>query len=101
MRYLLILLLAFGSWPAQGDDLKDPTKRPDVVVAAAASHAAPVLPRVSAIFMSDSRQIAIFNDQPVRVGDSVGRYRIDEITSTGVRYSAAGHSAFAPLARHN
>jgi hypothetical protein len=53
---------------------------------------------VSAVFISSFRQVAIFNDQPVRVGDHVGAFRIDEINPNGVRYSAAGHSAFAPLA---
>jgi hypothetical protein len=101
MRYLPILLIALGSWPVQGADLKDPTKRPVVATATPAARAAAALPRVSAIFMSDARQVAIFNDQPVRVGDNVGRFRIEEITSAGVRYSAAGHFAFAPLAGHN
>ena len=63
--------------------------------------APPPLPCISAIFISGSRRVAIFNDQPVQVGDRVGAFRIEEITVNGVRYSAAGHSAFAPLAGHH
>jgi hypothetical protein len=69
----------------------------DVPVKHADEH--PLLPHVSAIFLSSRRRIAIFNDQPVRAGDRVGNYRIDEVTGQGVRYSSVGHSGFAPLGR--
>jgi hypothetical protein len=101
MRCLPLLLVLLAA-PALAADLKDPTRRPPPVIVAPpgtpAAVAAP--PRVSAIFISGSRQVAIFNDQPVRAGDSVGRFRIDEVTAHGVRYSVSGHSAFAPLAGH-
>ena len=84
---------------APAGDLKDPT-RPPAALAAAAAAVKPVLPRVTAVFVSADRQVAIFNDQPVRVGDSVGKYRIDAITAEGVRYTSDGHSAFAALGAH-
>jgi hypothetical protein len=46
----------------------------------------------------EHRRIAIFDAQPVRAGDTVGAYRIDEVDALGVRYSVSGHSEFAPLA---
>jgi hypothetical protein len=57
-----------------------------------------LLPQVTAIFLSSSRRIAVFNGQPVHAGDVVGGYRIDEVTALGVHYSASGRSAFAALA---
>jgi hypothetical protein len=53
---------------------------------------------VSAIFISGSRRVAVFNDQPVHEGDSVGAYRIETITATGVHYRSAGQLAYAALA---
>jgi len=55
------------------------------------------MPIVSAIFVSPTRSVAVFNDQPVHAGDRVGEYRIDEVSPRGVRYTTAGHTAFAPL----
>jgi hypothetical protein len=95
----VILLWTVGVLtPAYGVELKDPTRPP--VTSAPASHAGAhsLLPRVSAVFLSSGRRIAIFNAQPVQAGDSVGVYHIDEIEARGVRYSSSGHSAFAPLA---
>jgi len=83
---------------AMASDLKDPT-RPPAPIAAAKQHAEHVsLPVVSAIFISGSRRVAVFNDQPVHEGDSVGAYRIETITATGVHYRSAGQPAFAALA---
>ncbi len=55
------------------------------------------MPIVSAIFVSPTRSVAVFNDQPVHAGDRVGEYHIDEVSPRGVRYTTAGHTAFAPL----
>jgi hypothetical protein len=95
------LALAVSAWlpaAAVASDLKDPT-RPPAPIAAAKQHAEHVsLPVVSAIFISGSRRVAVFNDQPVHEGDSVGAYRIETITATGVHYRSAGQLAFAALA---
>jgi hypothetical protein len=94
---VLPLLLATGAAAAAGD-LKDPTQPPALPsqVTHAAEHVSQ--PKVSAIFFSGVRRIAIFNEQPVHAGDVVGAYQIDEVTVDGVRYTSGGHSAFAPLA---
>ena len=104
MRCAAMLLSMFGlPLCANGAELKDPTRQPvasspvaSTPAKAAGEHKLP--PRVSAIFLSSSRRIAIFNAQPVQAGDSVGAYHIDEIVAQGVRYTNSGHSAFAPLA---
>lgn len=95
---LLIVVCVGVAGVAAGADLKDPTRPPAAAAPShhAAAHAA--LPRVTAIFLSPARQVAIFNEQPVRVGDQVGSYRIDAISAAGVHYTSAGHSAFAALA---
>jgi hypothetical protein len=81
-----------------GAELKDPTRPPVTSTPVKAAGEYKPAPRVSAIFLSSSRRIAIFNAQPVQAGDSVGAYHIDEIDANGVRYTNSGHSAFAPLA---
>jgi hypothetical protein len=95
----LTIALAFTSGVAlhaSGEELRDPTRPPTPVITA--KHAEERKPQVSAVFMSNTRRIAIFNSQPVRAGDRVGIYHIDEVEAHGVRYSASGRSQFAPLA---
>jgi hypothetical protein len=103
MRALVWMLPPFlVAATAASADLKDPTRPPALpppVAAHGPEHAPP--PKVSAIFFSGVRRIAIFNEQPVHAGDVVGAFQIDEVTVDGVRYTSGGHSAFAPLAgRH-
>jgi hypothetical protein len=98
MRRVTVLLLAgVFSLAASAADLKDPTQPPIVNPPIKHADEHRLLPRVSAIFQSSSRRIAIFNDQPVRAGDHVGAFRIDEVTANGVRYTTSGHTAFASL----
>ena len=99
MRRAALLLLGVGAaLCARGQELKDPTRPPVTSAPDRPAGEHKQAPRVSAIFLSSSRRIAIFNAQPVQAGDRVGIYHIDEIEAHGVRYSSAGHSAFAPLA---
>jgi hypothetical protein len=99
VRYVgLCVLAAVFSLPASAEDLKDPTRPPIMDVPIKHNDGIKLLPHVSAIFVSSTRRIAIFNDQPVRAGDRVGAYLIDEVSARGVRYSTAGHTAFAALA---
>ncbi len=93
----LALLIASLGAPVAGGDLRDPT-RPPTAQAVRTVHG-PVIsePRVSAIFLSGTRKVAIVNDRLVKVGDTLGDLVIDEITSTGVRYRSAGHLKFAAL----
>jgi hypothetical protein len=99
MRRTPLWILALLCAPLAGAaDLKDPTL-PPIKVLPSLHAAAPPPPRTSAIFISNSRRVAIFNDQPVQAGDSVGAYHIDAVTALGVRYRTSGHDAFAPLIR--
>lgn len=94
---LVILLASSLAAGAVATDLRDPTRPPAPVVAVKHSTERVLLPRVSAIFVSSARRVAIFDDQPVHEGDVVGGYLIEAITATGVRYRHAGLVAFAPL----
>jgi hypothetical protein len=93
---VLLLALAFPAF-AHSEELKDPTRPPAIVVPGKHSEVHKALPHVTAIFLSGTRRIAIFNAQPVHAGESVGGYHIDEIAAEGVHYSMDGHSGFAPL----
>jgi hypothetical protein len=93
-----VLLVALGFSPfANCEELKDPTRPPANLAPGKHAEEHKALPHVTAIFLSGTRRIAIFNAQPVHAGDSVGGYHIDEIAAEGVRYSMSGHSGFAPL----
>jgi hypothetical protein len=92
----LLLALVFPM-VAHSEELKDPTRPPGIIVPGKHAGEQKALPRVTAIFLSGTRRIAIFNAQPVHAGDSVGGYHIDEIAAEGVRYSWSGRSGFAPL----
>lgn len=95
--YTSLWILALLCAPlADAAELKDPTL-PPIPVASQHAAAPKPLPRVSAIFISDSRRVAIFDDQPVQAGDNVGAYQIDAVTTLGVRYRTSGRVAFAPL----
>ena len=82
-------LLASGAWPMSHTwAAVDPT-RPQ----AAGTVLVPMRPavvggfRLSAVLHGSARSIAIVNGQPRAEGDRVGRYRIDGIEQTCVRYS--------------
>jgi hypothetical protein len=93
-----VLLVALGLPPFTNcEELKDPTRPPAVLVPGKDAEVHKALPHVTAIFLSGTRRIAIFNAQPVHAGDSVGGYHIDEVDPDGVRYSVSGHSGFASL----
>ena len=101
MRHAAALTLALAvanviAPHASGEELRDPTRPPTAIITA--KHAEEHKPQVSAVFVSNTRRIAIFNAQPVRAGDTVGIYHIDEVGAHGVRYSESGRSDFAPLA---
>jgi len=93
----LTLLIACLGAPVAGGDLHDPT-RPPTAQATRIMHGPLIAePRVSAIFLSGTRKVAIVNDRLVKVGDTLGDFVIDEITSTGVHYRSAGHLKFIAL----
>jgi hypothetical protein len=100
MKYLAAALaLLFAATAGHAQELKDPTLPPQVAAAAQTRRETPApRPRVTAIFLSAQRRVATFDDQPVHVGDRVGAFLIEEITSAGVRYRTQGQSLFAALA---
>jgi hypothetical protein len=98
VRGAVALILALSFPPlANCEELRDPTRPPGVILPGKHAEEHKVVPHVTAIFLSGTRRIAIFNARPVHAGESVGDYHIDEVAAEGVRYSVAGHSAFAPL----
>jgi hypothetical protein len=101
LAFVSMSLLAsiLSSAVSSASDLKDPTRPPAPVAPATHAEKHVALPVVSAIFISGTRRVAVFNDQPVHEGDSVGAYRIESITAEGVHYRSAGQTAFAALAR--
>jgi hypothetical protein len=97
LRIVGVLLGTSLAAAVSANDLRDPTRPPAPAVAVKHSTEHVLLPRVTAIFVSSARRVAIFDDQPVREGDVVGDYLIEAISATGVRYRHAGLVAFAPL----
>jgi hypothetical protein len=93
--WALVCAPGFAAY-THSEELRDPTRPPLLIPPG--KHAEEHTPRVSAVFLSSTRRIAIFEAQPVRAGDTVGAYHIDEVDVRGVRYRLSGHSAFAPLA---
>jgi MSHA biogenesis protein MshK len=92
------LLSLACSTAAIAADLVDPTRPP--VVARKVTGTAPVvdaLPRVTAIFQSGERRVAVFEGQVVKAGDRVGDVFIESISVDGVRYRRAGRVEFARL----
>jgi len=96
-RAFALSLLCLAGAGAMADELRDPTRPP--VPTTAAQHATKrvLVPRVTAIFISAARRVAIFDSQPVHEGDRVGDYLIATITATGVRYRLGQSFAFSPL----
>ncbi|HYM35398.1 MAG TPA: hypothetical protein VET48_08385 [Steroidobacteraceae bacterium] len=81
---------------AHADTLVDPT-RPVMSNKTAPTRNVEAPVRVTAIFRSNERCVAVFDGQVVKVGDRVGDLTIQEITADGVRYLRAGKVEFARL----
>jgi MSHA biogenesis protein MshK len=77
-------------------DLIDPM-RPAGPGNGPAHSAAPIRPRVTAVFLSGQRRVAVFDGRVVKVGDRVGDVTIEEISADGVRYMRAGKVEYARL----
>ena len=96
-RRLTALLALFGllAWPAAARDaLRDPTRPYGVDSAPAVS--APGL-RVSAIFVSDVRRVAVVNGHAVRIGDRVDGATVTSIDESTVGFDYQGHALRAEL----
>jgi hypothetical protein len=82
---------------AYADSLYDPTRPPWVTRNATGSKEVALAARVTAIFQSGDRRVAVFDGQVVKAGDRVGDVAIEAILPDGVRYRRAGRVEFARL----
>jgi MSHA biogenesis protein MshK len=94
--YLATLLLSsLAAQAAAADRLVDPTRPANAKAVASNEQVERV--RLEAIMRSDGAHIAIVNGKVVRAGDRVGSARIDEVSSSGIRYTRDGRSYAARL----
>lgn len=77
-------------------ELGDPT-RPSYVSPAGDGAVATAALRVSAVFISGDRRIAVINGQRLRVGESVGGAIISEILSNKVSFVRGDRTFSVPL----
>ncbi|MEQ8205622.1 MAG: hypothetical protein RIA65_05560 [Woeseia sp.] len=77
-------------------ELGDPT-RPSYVLPASDGAVASAVLRVSAVFISGDRRIAVINGQRLRVGESVGGATISEIESNQVSFVRGDRTFSVPL----
>ena len=91
---LLSLMWVAG---AQAETLVDPT-RPAFAAPSKQTASQPVMEsRVSAIFLSGDRRVAVFDGRVVKAGDRVGDAVIQEVLADGVRYARGGRVEVARL----
>jgi len=82
---------------SHADTLVDPTRPPITVHKSGPAREVESDVRVTAIFQSGERRVAVLNGQVVTAGDRVGAVTIQEINADGVRYVRAGRVEFARL----
>lgn len=95
---VMLAIVLMTSSVAGAGDLADPTRPP--VVARKPSATAPVVvatPRVTAIFQSGERRVAVLDGQVVKAGDRIGDVVVEAVTAEGVRYRRAGKVEYARL----
>lgn len=83
IKPVMLLAVALLAGHAASADLNDPT-RPSYVLQSPGAQAAPTSLRVSAVFISGDRRIAVINGQRVRVGDEVAGARVSAIAKNKV-----------------
>jgi hypothetical protein len=88
MKYALLGASMLFATLCAAADLRDPTRPP--VVSHAVTGAREPEPVLSAVMGASGSQIAIFNGQVVRTGDSVGGYTIVNIFEDRLTYRHAG-----------
>jgi hypothetical protein len=91
------MLLAMSSAHAEGlvDPTRPPATRQKAIVNAPAAER--VAPRVTAIFRSGERCVAVFDGKVVKAGDRIGDLVIEAIVADGVRFRRAGQVLFERL----
>jgi MSHA biogenesis protein MshK len=77
---------------AHAETLIDPTRPAAYAPTRSASTAQRVVeaPRVTAIFQTNGKRVAVFDGRVVKAGDQVGNVTIQEVLVDGVRLSRAG-----------
>ena len=93
----LAMLVIAATSLAHADSLIDPTRPPITVHKSGPAREVDPVVRVTAIFQSGERRVAVLDGQVVKVGDRVGAVTIQEINADGVRYLRAGRVEFARL----
>lgn len=96
-RIALALMLAASC--AHADALIDPTRPAFASTKSSSPMARSVDPvaRVTAIFQSGERRVAVFDGRVVKAGDRIGDVAIQEILADGVRFTRAGRVELARL----
>lgn len=89
----MIIGSAIAAFSAHAETLIDPT-RPAAYAPTRSAAAAPQrvveAPRVTAIFQTNGRRVAVFDGRVVKSGDRVGDVTIQEVLVDGVRLSRGG-----------
>jgi len=83
---------------ARADSIGDPM-RPAGARGVAATRVAPKASRVTAVFVSGERRVAVFDGRVVRSGDRVGDAVILEVLDDGVRFAQSGRVEVARLVK--
>ena len=86
---------------AEPPGLRDPMRppQPAAQAGAAAARHVPQPPRVSGLFRSGERRVAVVDGKAVRVGDQVSGARIEAILDDGIRYRRGAEVGVARIAR--
>ena len=96
----IALFLVAVSTLARADTLIDPTRPANAPTKATASvRSSEPVSRLTAIFQSNDRRVAVLDGRVVKVGDRIGDAVIQEIFLDSVRYVRAGRVEIARLPR--
>lgn len=99
----LVLTMALTiAAPSSADSLGDPMRPAGAKAAASSSvRGAPRGSRVTAIFTSGERRVAVFDGRVVRAGDRVGDAVILDVLSDGVRFAQSGRIEIVRLPKQS
>jgi MSHA biogenesis protein MshK len=87
---------------AHADSLGDPMRPANAQASSSAARSvAPKGSRVTAIFASGERRVAVFDGRVVRPGDRVGNAVILDVLADGVRFAQSGRIEIARLPKQS
>lgn len=89
---LACLLVSLGAVGAAAAELADPTRPTRTLPATPGSPQAAAALRVSAIFISGERRIAVVNGRSVRVGETIGGATVQRIERDRVSFLRGGRT---------